>query len=151
MAVARLAVARPPRRPHFHGPDPGFAAVAKGGHPAGSPVPGIIKRDRGTPELIRTPDSCCVLRLLSFCQNSADCGGGGPCHGLGMQVSIDTIRPSSFSSLSSVQNCLPTLVCCVQEAVEQAGVGGERWRIPAKRGDRDAHRHVDEPEDGRHF
>jgi len=37
------------------------------------------------------------------------------CKGLGMQVSIDTIRTSSFSPFSSVQNCTPNLVCCVQE------------------------------------
>jgi hypothetical protein len=52
----------------------------------------------------------------------------GPCRGLGMQVSVDTIRTCSFSSFPSVQNYPPNLVCCVQEAVEQTGVEGERGR-----------------------
>lgn len=47
-------------------------------------------------------------------------------------MSIDTIRTCSFSSISSVQNCPQDLVCCAQEAVEQAGVGGERGHILAQ-------------------
>ena len=75
----------------------------------------------------------------------------GPCRGLGMQVSVDTIRTCSFSSFPSVQNYPPNLVCCVQEAVEQTGVEGERGHIRAKGGHRDAHRYGDEPGDDRHF
>ena len=50
-------------------------------------------------------DSSCVARVA-------------PVANWGVQVSIDTIRICSFSSISSVQNCPQNLVCCVQEAVE---------------------------------
>ena len=70
---ARTPTARHPPLPHFRGPDLSLAVAAKVGHPAASPVPVIIERNRGTPELRRTTDSCGVPRSLSFSQNSSDC------------------------------------------------------------------------------
>ena len=75
---ARTPTARHPTLPHFRGPDLSLALAAKVGHPAASPVPPIIERNRGTPELRRTTDSCGVPRSLSFSQNSWDGSGAAP-------------------------------------------------------------------------
>ena len=68
-ALARSTAQRPPQHPHFRGPYLRLAVVAKVRHPAASPVPPIIERNRGTPELRRTPDSCGTARSLSFSRN----------------------------------------------------------------------------------
>ena len=82
----------------------------------------------------------CRCSAIAAARQLLLCGATGPCRGQGMQVSIDTIRTSSFSSFSFVQNCLANFVCFVGGAVEQAGVGGERRHIHlAKGGYRDAH------------
>jgi hypothetical protein len=68
-ALARSTAQWPAQHPHFRGPDLRLAVVAKVRHPAASPVPPIIERNRGTPELRRTPDSCGTARSLSFSRN----------------------------------------------------------------------------------
>jgi hypothetical protein len=63
---ARTPAARHPPLPHFRGPDLSLAVAAKVGHPAASPVPPIIERNRGTPELRRMTPRSCTTSTLSF-------------------------------------------------------------------------------------
>eukprot|EP01044_Picomonas_judraskeda_P021270 COSAG03_NODE_4965_length_1377_cov_5.454617_1_plen_180_part_00 len=64
MATVRSTACAGPQHPHFHGLHGQFQVAAKHGHPVGSPVLPIIRRDRGTPELICPTRSCTMARLL---------------------------------------------------------------------------------------